>query len=113
MLIVQAQILSRLTAALAAVGQMAFSNYLLHSLIATTIFYGHGLGLFGSVNRVGQIVIVFAIWAVQLVISPLWLAHFRFGPAEWVWRSLTYWQWQPLRRSATEQHRLRLAQDSR
>lgn len=99
MLIVQANLLARLTSALAAVGRMALTNYLLHSIIATTIFYGHGLGLFGNVNRIGQILIVFAIWLVQLLISPWWLAHFRYGPVEWLWRSLTYWQLQPLRRS--------------
>ncbi len=109
MLVVQAKILTRLTSVLATVGQMALTNYLLHTLIATTIFYGHGLGLFGSINRVGQIAIVFTIWAVQLVLSPLWLARFRFGPVEWAWRSLTYWQLQPLRRSQADQQPLRLA----
>ncbi len=89
--------LGRLQNALAAVGRMALSNYLLHTLIATTIFYGHGFGLFGSVDRVGQILIVLAIWACQLVWSPVWLNHYRFGPAEWLWRSLTYWKPQPLR----------------
>jgi uncharacterized protein len=112
MLIVQTQSLPRLTGTLAAVGRMAFTNYLLHTLIATTIFYGHGLALFGSVNRVGQILIVFAIWGVQLVLSPLWLAHFRFGPVEWLWRALTYWQLPPLRRVQTEQS-LQLAQQGR
>lgn len=99
MLVVQAQLWPRLLDALAAVGRMALTNYLLQSIIATTLFYGHGFGLFGSVNRVGQILIVFAIWAVLLIISPLWLARFRYGPAEWAWRSLTYWQVQPLRRT--------------
>ena len=88
--------LARLQTALAAVGRMALSNYLLHTLIATMLFYGHGLGLFGSVERVGQILIVFAIWAIQLIWSPIWLRYFRFGPAEWLWRSLTYWKWQPM-----------------
>jgi uncharacterized protein len=89
--------LARLQAALAAVGRMALSNYLLHTLIATTIFYGHGFGLFGSVDRTGQLIIVLAIWACQLVWSPIWLHYFRFGPAEWLWRSLTYWKPQPMR----------------
>lgn len=81
----------------AAVGRTALSNYLLQSLICTTIFYGHGLGLFGQLNRVELLAIVLAIWAVQLIVSPLWLAAFRFGPAEWLWRSLTYWKPQPMR----------------
>jgi len=87
-----------LARSLAAVGQMAFSNYILHTLICTTIFYGHGFGQFGRVSRVGQAGIVVAIWAVQLVISPLWLRRFRFGPLEWLWRTLTYRRLQPLRR---------------
>jgi uncharacterized protein len=98
MLWVQRGGLVRLQAALAAVGRTALSNYLLHTLIATTIFYGHGFGLFGSVDRTGQVLIVLAIWACQLVWSPLWLHYFRFGPAEWLWRSLTYGQSQPMSR---------------
>lgn len=82
--------------ALAAVGRTALSNYLLQTILATAIFYGHGLGLFGSVERVGQIGIVVAIWVVQLVVSPLWLRYYRFGPFEWLWRSLSYWRLQPM-----------------
>jgi uncharacterized protein len=85
---------------LRAVGQMAFTNYLMHTLICITIFYGPGFGLFGQVNRVGQVSIVFAVWVAQLLYSPLWLRHFNFGPFEWVWRSLTYWRLQPMRREA-------------
>jgi uncharacterized protein len=99
MLWCRSAVLSALKRSLAAVGQMALTNYLAHSLICTTIFYGHGLGLFGKVERVGQVGIVVAIWIAQLVISPIWLRHFRFGPAEWAWRSLTYLKAQPLRRS--------------
>ncbi len=82
---------------MAAVGRMAFSNYILQTVICTTIFYGHGFGYFGSVPRTGQILIVFAIYAAQLVIAPLWLRHFQFGPLEWLWRSLTYGKRQPFR----------------
>jgi uncharacterized protein len=95
MLACQAVALAPLTRLLAAVGRIAFSNYILQTLICTTIFYGHGLGLFGRVDRVGQIAIVTAIWAAELVISPFWLARFRFGPLEWLWRSLTYRRIQP------------------
>jgi uncharacterized protein len=87
-----------LTRRLAAVGRMAFSNYIFHSLVCTVIFYGHGFGLFGRVERVGQLAIVFLIWAFQLVLSPVWLRYFLFGPLEWLWRSLTYLQWEPFRR---------------
>jgi uncharacterized protein len=89
-----------LTRRLGAVGQMALTNYLLQSLICTTTFYGRGLGLFGRVERVGQIAIVFAIWVFQLAVSPVWLRYFHFGPAEWLWRSLTYFKRQPFRRAS-------------
>jgi len=89
--------LTRAKAALSAVGRTAFSNYILQTLIGTTLFYGHGFGLFGDVSRVDQILIVVAIWMVQLFISPLWLRYFAFGPLEWLWRSLTYWRRMPLK----------------
>jgi uncharacterized protein len=85
----------RLLQPLAAVGRMALTNYLMQTIICTTIFYGHGLGYFGSVERTGQLAIVVAIWIGQLIISPIWLRMFEFGPFEWLWRSLTYWKLQP------------------
>ncbi len=90
MLACQQPALNAFTRPLAAVGQMALTNYLMQSLICTTIFYGHGFGYFGYVERVGQFGIVVAIWVLQLIISPIWLSYFRFGPAEWLWRALTY-----------------------
>lgn len=75
---------------LASVGRTALSNYLFQTVVATTIFYGYGLGLFGQVDRVEQMGIVLLIWVVQVVLSVLWLQRFRYGPAEWVWRKLTY-----------------------
>lgn len=87
-----------LTQRLAAVGRMAFSNYIMHTVICGFIFYGHGLGQFAQIDRSGQITIVFAIWILQMVVSPIWLQHFRFGPLEWLWRSLTYWRLQPFAR---------------
>jgi uncharacterized protein len=92
---------SGLTQRLAAVGRTAFSNYILQTVICTTLFYGHGLGLFGEVDRVTQAGIVLAIWAFQLTISPIWMRHFHLGPLEWLWRSLTYWRRPPLRRLST------------
>jgi uncharacterized protein len=97
--IVKRRVLAGLRTSLAAVGQMAFSNYLFHSLITSLIFLGWGFGLAGRFDYATQLVIVAAIWAFQLVASPIWLRHFRFGPAEWLWRSLTYWRRQPLRRT--------------
>ena len=94
-----------LTRPFAAVGRMAFTNYLMQTIICTTIFYGHGLGLFGAVERTGQISIVFGVWIFQLIISPIWLKYFEFGPAEWLWRSLTYWKPQPfLKRAGTTEN---------
>ena len=85
------------TRTFAAVGRTAFTNYLLQTVLATSIFYGHGLGLFGSVTRVEQYTIVLAIWIVQVVLSVAWLRRYRFGPVEWVWRTLTYGERQPMR----------------
>jgi uncharacterized protein len=83
---------------LAAVGRMAFTNYLMDTIVCTFLFYGWGLGLFGKVSRVEQFGITLAIWALQLIVSPLWLGRFQFGPLEWIWRSLTYGKLQPMRK---------------
>ena len=90
MLAVRRGFLPGLQARLAAVGRMAFTNYLLQTVICTTIFYGHGLGLFASVERYQQLLIVFAVWAFQLWLSPIWLRRYSYGPLEWLWRTLTY-----------------------
>lgn len=95
MLVCLSGVLPRLTRALAAVGRTALSNYLLQTALCTLVFYGFGLGLFGSFDRVQQLAVVFGVWAIELVLSPLWLKHYRFGPLEWLWRSLTYMEPQP------------------
>jgi uncharacterized protein len=94
--------LDRWTGQLAAVGRMALSCYLGQTIICTTVFYGHGLGLYGSVERWGQVVIVVAVWVLMLVVCPIWLRHFRFGPFEWMWRSLTYMKLQPIKAEVAE-----------
>jgi uncharacterized protein len=81
-----------LTTGLAAIGKTALSNYLMQSLICTYIFYGHGLGWYGETPRTTQLLIVLCIGALQLIVSPLWLRFFRFGPVEFLWRSMTYGQ---------------------
>jgi uncharacterized protein len=86
-----------LTSRLAAVGRMALSNYLLQTLICTTLFEGWGLGWFGRLDRFQLLGVVLSVWVLQLVVSPLWLRYFRFGPMEWLWRSLTYRRLYPLR----------------
>jgi uncharacterized protein len=83
---------------LAPVGQMALSNYLTHSIVCTTIFYGYGLGLFGQMGMAVGIGLTFVIYLLQIPISHWWMKRFKYGPAEWLWRSLTYLKPQPMRR---------------
>ena len=83
--------------ALAPVGRMAYTNYLSQSVIGIAIFYGVGLGLYGKVGPALLVVLSVAIIAAQAVASRWWLRRYRFGPAEWVWRSLTYGRPQPMR----------------
>lgn len=80
------------------VGRMALTNYLLQTVICTTIFYSYGLALFGKVGTAWGIVLTIVIYACQIPLSVLWLRHYRFGPLEWLWRSLTYGRKQPMRR---------------
>lgn len=97
MLILKAGVPGRIASGLAAVGRMAFSNYILQSIVCSTIFYGYGFGLFGKLQRYQIYYVVLGCWAVNVVFSMLWLRSYRFGPLEWCWRSLTYWQRQPMR----------------
>ena len=92
MLAVRREWFSALQMRLAAAGRMAFTNYIAQTLICTTIFYGHGIGLFGRIDRWQQAIIVIAIWVIQLWWSPLLMRRFRYGPLEWSWRALTYWR---------------------
>jgi uncharacterized protein len=85
-------------ARIAAAGQAAFTNYLGTSIAMTTIFYGYGLGLYGDVSRVGLWAFVIGAWAIMLLWSKPWLARFRYGPLEWLWRSLARMKLQPMRR---------------
>jgi len=88
-----------LTDRLAAVGRMAFTNYIMQTIICTWIFYGHGLGLFAQVERTTQTAVLLGVWAFQLIVSPIWLDRFHYGPLEWLWRSLVYTRRQRFRRS--------------
>ncbi|HUG45977.1 MAG TPA: DUF418 domain-containing protein [Sphingomicrobium sp.] len=96
MLFLRSGVLPRLRQAMAAVGRMALTNYLAHSVVALVLFVF--LGLWGALERHQLYYIVFAVWAVQIVVSPIWLRHFQFGPAEWLWRYLTYGKKPPFRR---------------
>jgi len=98
MLFIKSGMLMFLQRSLAAVGQMAFTNYIMQTIICNTIFMGFGFGMFGKLERHELYYIVISIWVFQLILSPIWLRYFRFGPLEWAWRSLTYWQRQPFMR---------------
>jgi uncharacterized protein len=82
---------------LASVGRMAISNYLLQTIICTTLFYGYGFGLYGRIGLASGVLLTIAIYALQIPLSGWWLRRFRFGPVEWLWRSLTYGERQPMR----------------
>lgn len=98
MLFVKSGILPFLQRAFAAVGQMAFTNYIMHSIICNIIFLGYGFAMYGKLQRYELYYIVISIWIFQLIFSPIWLKYFRFGPLEWMWRSLTYWKIQPFKK---------------
>jgi uncharacterized protein len=87
-----------ITAALSSVGRLAFSNYVLQTVCCSLWFFGYGFGRYGSCSRSELMLVVLAVTAIQIVFSGLWSKWFRFGPLEWAWRSLTYWQVQPIRR---------------
>ncbi|MBI4902799.1 MAG: DUF418 domain-containing protein [Acidobacteria bacterium] len=97
MIVCKQQWLPRVTARLAAVGQTALTNYVMQTVLCTTLFYGYGLGLYGQLERYQLYGVVAGVWAVQITASSLWLRWFRYGPLEWMWRSLTYWEMQPFR----------------
>jgi len=82
---------------LAPAGRMALTNYLMQSVVCTWIFYGYGLGYFEQLPRAWQPVFALALFGLQVLLSRWWLSRFRFGPMEWLWRSLTYLKPQPLR----------------
>lgn len=97
MIIFKSGALQWLTNRLAAVGRMALTNYLMQSILMQFVFMGWGLGLFDKVNRFPLLGFVLGVWILQLIISPIWVRHFQFGPAEWLWRTLTYLRGQPMR----------------
>lgn len=94
---------SALIARVAAAGRAAFSNYLGTSIVMTTVFYGYGLGLFGDVGRWTLYLMCLAMWALMLLWSKLWLDRFRYGPLEWLWRSLARGAVQPMQKAPSAQ----------
>jgi len=85
----------------APIGRMALTNYLLQSLIGALLFHSYGLGLFGKVEMWQGIVMAMVIFTLQVMFSRWWLSRYRFGPFEWLWRSLTYFQMQPIRKKVS------------
>jgi len=101
MLLIKSKFLKGCKTSLALVGRSALSNYLFQTLVCTTLFYGYGFGLFGRVSRASSLFIIVIIWALQIMLTHIWMHHFKFGPVEWLWRSLTYWKRQPLQKKGT------------
>ena len=97
-LLIQRHATSGFIARVAAAGQVAFTNYLGTSIVMTSLFYGYGLGLFGQVDRTTLWLFVLGGCAVMLLWSQPWLARYRYGPLEWLWRSLARGAVQPMRR---------------
>ena len=87
-----------LKARVAAAGRMAFTNYLATSVLMTALFYGWGLGLFGRLDRIALWLPVLGMCGLMLAWSKPWLDRHHYGPLEWLWRSLSRWQLQPMRR---------------
>jgi uncharacterized protein len=86
-----------MSAKLVPMGRMALTNYIMHSIILSSVFYGYAGGLYGEISRAPQMLIAVAILLIQIPLSSWWLKHFQFGPLEWLWRSLTYKTRQPFR----------------
>ena len=98
MLMYKSGIFKWLFSLLQPVGQMAFTNYLSQSLICGMIFYSIGFGLYGKLERIEIYYVMAAVWIFQIIVSHIWLRYYRFGPLEWLWRSLTYWKLQPMKK---------------
>ena len=98
MMFAKLPILGWLKKSIAAVGKMALTNYIMHSLICMVVFTGVGFGLFGKLQRYELYFVVFAVWIFQLILSPVWLKYFYFGPMEWLWRRLSYQYKPPFRK---------------
>ena len=103
MLLIKTAASAAVRTGLAATGRMAFTNYLVTSIVMTTIFYGYGLGLFGSVGRTALYLFCFGMWAAMLLWSKPWLERFNYGPLEWIWRSLSRRKLQVMRKVAPAQ----------
>lgn len=97
MLIYRSRMVPWLMKGFANMGQMAFTNYLMQSILCTLFFYGYGLNYYNEFRLHQVYYVVFAVWVLQMIYSAIWLKYFRFGPFEWLWRSLTYGKAQPMK----------------
>ena len=102
MLLYKSGLFKWLFAMMRPVGQMAFTNYLMQSLMCGLFFLGIGFGMIGKLQRYEIYYVVGAVWVIEIIWSYIWLHFFRFGPLEWLWRSLTYWKKPPLKRNNEE-----------
>ena len=84
---------------MAPVGKMAFSNYVMQSLIGNFVFLNAGLGFMGQVGPVFSTLFGISVFIGQIIFSTIWLKYYNFGPIEWLWRSATYHEWQPMLRN--------------
>lgn len=96
--VLKAGLLKWCSPALSAVGRLALTNYVGQTVLSILFFYGFGLGFYGYFERYQLTWVFLAVVAIQIVLSILWLRHYRMGPLEWLWRSIIYGQWQPLTR---------------
>lgn len=102
MLFCKAPILIWLKNGLSAVGKMALTNYMMHSVICMIVFTGVGFGMFGKFERYELLYVVLAIWVLQFILSPIWLRYFHYGPMEWLWRNLSYGKLHALRKRSPQ-----------
>ena len=96
MALVQFSATGRVLNVFAAVGRMAFTNYVMQSLIFSLIFFGYGLGQFGRLGAANTLALGVTVYMAQMLLSAWWLGRFRFGPLEWLWRTLMYGEVQPM-----------------
>ena len=99
MILCKLPLLKWLKFGLSAVGKMALTNYVMHSVICMIVFTGVGFSMFGKLERHELLYVVFSIWVFQLILSPIWLKYFHFGPLEWIWRNLSYGKIYKIRKS--------------
>ena len=92
MILYKSNLLTGLFSIMRPVGQMAFTNYLMQSLICGVLFNAYGFKLYGQLQRYEAYLVVLGIWVFQIILSNIWMRYFLFGPFEWTWRSLTYWK---------------------